>query len=87
METASVPDDGVGARVRGLRMSNAQTLRALAGTTGIPHSTIWSIEHARKSPTLAEVQRLADGLGVAWTVLVGIGPRVVCPCCGGAGWI
>jgi transcriptional regulator with XRE-family HTH domain len=57
-------DDGLGPRIRRMRLQKGMTLQAVAERAGIARSTISKIENDQLSPTFDVLQRLAVGLGV-----------------------
>lgn len=67
MTTAQV----LGARLRKLRRAQQLTLSDLAAQSGVALSTISKIENGALSPTLDKVLRLANGLNIAVSQLIG----------------
>ncbi len=67
MTTAQV----LGARLRKLRRARQLTLSELAAQSGVALSTISKIENGALSPTLDKVSRLANGLNITISQLIG----------------
>lgn len=67
MTTAQV----LGARLRKLRRAQQLTLSELAAQSGVALSTISKIENGALSPTLDKVSRLANGLNITISQLIG----------------
>lgn len=70
-----VRSDLLGARVNGLRRERGLTLDALAERSGVSRAMISKLEHGEKNPTLVVAARLAEGLSVTLSQLVGIEER------------
>ncbi len=60
----------LGAKVRGLRKSQGQTLAAVSKVTGLSISALSKIENDQVSPTFANLMRLAEGLRIPLSELV-----------------
>ena len=54
----------VGGRIKAIRTSRGLTVAALADKTGLSKGLISQIENDKASPSLATLERLAEGLGV-----------------------
>ncbi len=54
----------VAARIRALRENKGFSLRALAEAAGVSPATLSQIESAQTSPSVATLEKLADGMGV-----------------------
>lgn len=71
-------DDAVshalGQRVRTLRQAQSLTLEQLAQRSGVSRAMLSTVERGEKSPTLPIVVRIATGLGVTMTRLLGAEP-------------
>lgn len=69
----SLPRSGMdmGRRLRTLRKSKRLTLREAAQLTGVSTSALSKIERNDLSPTLTTMQRVASGLGVELSALLG----------------
>ena len=70
-----VRSDLLGARVNGLRRERGLTLDALAESSGVSRAMISKLEHGEKNPTLVIAAKLAEGLSVTLSQLVGIEER------------
>jgi transcriptional regulator with XRE-family HTH domain len=73
MTTAQV----LGSRLRKLRRAQQLTLSDLAAQSGVALSTISKIENGALSPTLDKVLRLANGLNITISQLIGEDSSVV----------
>ncbi len=71
----AVSSERLGARVRELRGRLGLTLEALAGRSGVSRAMISKLERGEKNPTLVVAAKLAEGLGVTLSQLVGIEER------------
>jgi transcriptional regulator with XRE-family HTH domain len=80
----SRPDDTVvqaasarrlGGRVRTLRRERGLTLDALARRSGVSRAMLSTVERGERNPTLVVAARVAAGLGVSLTELVGVEER------------
>jgi transcriptional regulator with XRE-family HTH domain len=65
----------VGERVRVLRRQRGWTLEALAERSGVSRAMISKLERGEKNPTLVVAAKVAEGLGVSLSQLVGIEAR------------
>jgi transcriptional regulator with XRE-family HTH domain len=64
-----------GERVRALRRERGLTLDGLAGRSGVSRAMISKLERGEKTPTLVVAAKVAEGLGVSLSQLVGIQER------------
>ena len=71
----AVSSERLGARVRELRGRLGLTLDALAGRSGVSRAMISKLERGEKNPTLVVAAKLAEGLGVTLSQLVGVDER------------
>lgn len=73
----------VGARVRAAREHQGETLRAFAARAGVSASMLSDVERGAKSPTIAILSAIAEGLGMPLSSLVSdehpleAGPRII----------
>jgi len=65
----------LGERVRVLRRERGWTLELLAERSGVSRAMISKLERGEKNPTLVVAARVAEGLGVSLSQLVGIEAR------------
>jgi transcriptional regulator with XRE-family HTH domain len=65
----------VGERVRVLRRERGWTLEVLAERSGVSRAMISKLERGEKNPTLVVAAKVAEGLGVSLSQLVGIEER------------
>jgi transcriptional regulator with XRE-family HTH domain len=65
----------LGERVRALRRERGWTLELLAEHSGVSRAMISKLERGEKNPTLVVAARVAEGLGVSLSQLVGIEER------------
>jgi transcriptional regulator with XRE-family HTH domain len=65
----------VGGRVRALRRERGWTLELLAERSGVSRAMISKLERGEKNPTLVVAAKVAEGLGVSLSQLVGIEER------------
>ena len=65
----------LGERVRTLRRERGWTLELLAERSGVSRAMISKLERGEKNPTLVVAARVAEGLGVSLSQLVGIEAR------------
>jgi transcriptional regulator with XRE-family HTH domain len=65
----------LGERVRGLRRERGWTLELLAERSGVSRAMISKLERGEKNPTLVVAAKVAEGLGVSLSRLVGIEER------------
>ena len=71
----AVSSEQLGVRVRELRGRRGLTLEALAERSGVSRAMISKLERGEKNPTLVVAAKLAEGLGVTLSQLVGIEER------------
>jgi len=64
-----------GPRVRELRRERGLTLEELAGRSGVSRAMISKLERGEKNPTLVVVAKVAEGLGITLSQLMGIEER------------
>ena len=62
----------LGERVRALRRERGWTLEALAERSGVSRAMISKLERGEKNPTLVVAAKVAEGLGVSLSHLVGV---------------
>src|SRR5215218_2863238 len=65
----------LGERVRELRRERGLTLDGLAGRSGVSRAMISKVERGEKNPTLVVAAKVAEGLGVSLSQLVGVEER------------
>jgi transcriptional regulator with XRE-family HTH domain len=65
----------LGRRIRQLRTDRGLTLEALAGRAGISTAMLSKMERGAVNPTLVVAMRVAEGLGITITQLVGVEAR------------
>ncbi len=65
----------LGERVRALRRERGLTLEGLAGRSGVSRAMISKLERGEKNPTLVVAAKVAEGLGVSLSQLVGVEER------------
>jgi transcriptional regulator with XRE-family HTH domain len=65
----------LGERVRELRRERGLTLELLAGRSGVSRAMISKLERGEKNPTLVVAAKVAEGLGVSLSRLVGVEKR------------
>jgi transcriptional regulator with XRE-family HTH domain len=65
----------LGERVRVLRRERGLTLDVLAGRSGVSRAMISKLERGEKNPTLVVAAKVAEGLGVSLSQLVGVEER------------
>lgn len=70
-----VRSERLGARVRELRGERGLTLEGLAERSGVSRAMISKLERGEKNPTLVVAAKVAEGLGVTLSQLVGIEDR------------
>src|SRR5829696_4455560 len=71
----AVSSEELGGRVREFRRERGLTLEALAERSGVSRAMISKVERGEKNPTLIVAAKVAEGLGVSLTHLVGIEER------------
>lgn len=54
-----------GCVVRNIRMASSLTQEDLAAQSGLDRSYIGGIERGERNPTLAVIEKIADGLGIS----------------------
>ncbi len=72
---AAVSSERLGERVKELRGRRGLTLEALAEISGVSRAMISKLERGEKNPTLVVAAKLAEGLGVTLSQLVGVEER------------
>ena len=72
---AAVSSEQLGGRVKELRGRRGLTLEALAERSGVSRAMISKLERGEKNPTLVVAAKLAEGLGVTLSQLVGMEER------------
>jgi len=55
----------VGKRIKKLRKTKELSLRSLAGSAGVSHAMLSLIESGQTSPSVATLEKIADGLGTS----------------------
>jgi transcriptional regulator with XRE-family HTH domain len=65
----------LGERIRALRRERGLTLEVLAGRSGVSRAMISKLERGEKNPTLVVAAKVAEGLGVSLSQLVGVEER------------
>jgi transcriptional regulator with XRE-family HTH domain len=65
----------LGERIRALRRERGLTLEVLAGRSGVSRAMISKLERGEKTPTLVVAAKVAEGLGVSLSQLVGVEER------------
>jgi transcriptional regulator with XRE-family HTH domain len=65
----------LGARLRALRRERGLTLEVLAGRSGVSRAMISKLERGEKNPTLVVAAKVAEGLEVSLSQLVGVDER------------
>jgi len=65
----------LGLRISALRQAKALTLQQLADRSGVSRAMLSKIERAEKSPTLSIMSRIAQGLDVTLSALIGATPN------------
>jgi transcriptional regulator with XRE-family HTH domain len=63
--------DALGERLRASRLEQDLTLDALAAKTGVSRSMISAVESGGKAPTIVVLHRIASGLGIGMSRLMG----------------
>ncbi len=69
---AAVSSERLGERVKELRGRRGLTLEVLAERSGVSRAMISKLERGEKNPTLVVAAKLAEGLGVTLSQLVGM---------------
>jgi transcriptional regulator with XRE-family HTH domain len=65
----------LGERIRGLRRERGLTLDLLAQRSGVSRAMISKLERGEKNPTVLVAAKVAEGLGVSLSQLVGVEER------------
>src|SRR3712207_9499948 len=65
----------LGRRVRALRRERGLTLEGLARSSGVSRAMISKLERGEKNPTLVVAAKVAEGLGVSLSQVVGVEER------------
>lgn len=65
----------LGERLRAVRRERGFTLDVLAGRSGVSRAMISKLERGEKNPTLVVAAKVAEGLGVSLSQLVGVEER------------
>src|SRR3712207_7903679 len=73
--TDAVSAGGLGARVGELRRGGGLTLEGLAERAGVSRAMISKVERGEKNPTLVVAAKVAEGLGVPLSELLGVEER------------
>ncbi len=71
----AVSSGRLGGRARGLRREKRLTLEELAERSGVSRAMLSKVERGEKNPTLVVAAKLAEGLGVPLSRLLGIEER------------
>jgi transcriptional regulator with XRE-family HTH domain len=71
----AVSSGALGERVRTFRRGRGLTLEALAERSGVSRAMISKVERGEKNPTLVVAAKVAEGLGVSLSQLVGVEER------------
>ncbi len=71
----AVSSEELGGRVLDFRRERGLTLEALAERSGVSRAMISKVERGEKNPTLVVAAKVAEGLGVSLSRLVGIEER------------
>lgn len=66
--------ENLGGRIRDLRKRRGLTLNALSGHSQVSRAFLSAIERSEKSPTLPIIVRIARGLNVSMSALLGVEP-------------
>ena len=56
--------DGLGLRIRRIRIARDKSLRVVSGLAGMSRSTLHRVEHGQREPTLSEIVALAGALQI-----------------------
>jgi transcriptional regulator with XRE-family HTH domain len=65
--------DGLGNRVRSLRLSRNLSVRELAEQAGVSMSYVYAIESGVRGSNLKKLSKIASALSVSMTTLIGEG--------------
>ena len=71
----AVSSGRLGARVKDLRRRRGLTLDELAGSSGVSRAMLSKVERGEKNPTLVVAAKVAEGLGVSLSELLGTQER------------
>src|SRR5215210_2852104 len=71
----AVSSGRLGGRARGLRREKRLTLEGLAARSGVSRAMLSKVERGEKNPTLVVAAKLAEGLGVPLSRLLGVEER------------
>lgn len=71
----AVSSGELGRRVRDLRGSRGMTLEGLAERSGVSRAMLSKVERGEKTPTLVVAAKVAEGLGINLSQLVGVEGR------------
>lgn len=71
----AVSSGELGRRVRSLRGERGMTLQGLAAASGVSRAMLSKVERGEKTPTLVVAAKVAEGLGVSLSQLVGVEDR------------
>ena len=75
MRIEAIYGERLGARVKELRRRRGFTLEDLAQCTGVSRAMISKVERGEKNPTLVVAAKVAEGLGVTISELLGVEKR------------
>jgi len=75
-EAGDAAGSELGLRIAALRQANNLTLQQLAERSGVSRAMLSKVERAEKSPTLSIMSRIAQGLDIALSTLIGAKPDV-----------
>jgi transcriptional regulator with XRE-family HTH domain len=75
MRIEAIYGERLGARVKELRRRRGFTLEDLAQCTGVSRAMISKVERGEKNPTLVVAAKVAEGLGVTISELLGVEER------------
>lgn len=75
MTIEAVYGERLGARVKEIRRRRGLTLEDLAERAGVSRAMISKVERGEKNPTLVVAAKVAEGLGVAFSELLGVEER------------
>lgn len=71
----AVSSEKLGSRVKNLRRRRGLTLEELAGGSGVSRAMLSKVERGEKNPTLVVAAKVAEGLGVGLSELLGAEER------------
>ncbi len=75
MTSEAIYGERLGARVKDLRRRRGLTLEDLAERAGVSRAMISKVERGEKNPTLVVAAKVAEGLGITITELLGVEQR------------